>query len=94
VLPVAPNIVPALMVQATLSSTKGDHRRSVGILPGPRQQPPDPSWGSTLNSAQHVLVPAPRRAVVPGLTIFLVVLGFNLASDGLHDALDPRSERR
>jgi ABC-type dipeptide/oligopeptide/nickel transport system permease subunit len=47
-----------------------------------------------LNSAQHVLVPAPRLAVVPGLAIFLLVLMFNLAGDGLRDALDRRGERR
>ena len=54
------------------------------------QQPPDPSWGSMLNSAQRFLSQAPWLAVFPGLAIFLCVLSFNLVGDGLRDALDPR----
>jgi peptide/nickel transport system permease protein len=54
------------------------------------QQPPAPSWGSMLNSAQRFLTNAPRMALWPGLAIFLVVLSFNLVGDGLRDALDPR----
>jgi peptide/nickel transport system permease protein len=58
------------------------------------QQPPAPSWGSMLNSAQRFLENAPWLAVFPGAAIFLVVLAFNLVGDGLRDALDPRAERR
>ena len=54
------------------------------------QQPPAPSWGSMLNSAQRFLVNAPWMAVWPGLAIFLAVLSFNLLGDGLRDAFDPR----
>ena len=31
-----------------------------------------------------------KLAVVPGLSIFMLVLSFNLVGDGLRDALDPR----
>ena len=54
------------------------------------QQPPAPSWGSMLNSAQRFLTGAPWMAIWPGFAIFLVVLSFNLVGDGLRDALDPR----
>ena len=57
------------------------------------QQPPEPSWGSMLNSAQRFLSQAPWLAVFPGLAIFLCVLSFNLVGDGLRDALDPRGRR-
>jgi peptide/nickel transport system permease protein len=53
------------------------------------QQPPDPSRGSMLNSAQRFLSPTPWLAVFPGVAIFLCVLSFNLVGDGLRDALDP-----
>ena len=36
------------------------------------QQPPAPSWGSMLNSAQRFLTQAPWLAVFPGLAIFMV----------------------
>ena len=58
------------------------------------QQPPQPSWGSMLNSAQRFLTQAPWLAIYPGAAIFLVVLAFNLVGDGLRDALDPRADRR
>jgi len=54
------------------------------------QQPPAPSWGSMLNTAQRFLTQAPWMAVFPGVAIFLTVLAFNLLGDGLRDALDPK----
>ena len=57
-------------------------------------QPPAPSWGSMLNSAQRFLDNAPWLAIAPGAAIFVVVLAFNLMGDGLRDALDPRADRR
>ena len=54
------------------------------------QQPPDPSWGSMLNTAKNFMDNAPWMAIWPGLAIFILVLAFNLLGDGLRDALDPR----
>jgi len=54
------------------------------------QQPPAPSWGSMLNTAKNFIDNAPWMAIWPGLSIFLLVLSFNLLGDGLRDALDPR----
>jgi peptide/nickel transport system permease protein len=47
-----------------------------------------------LTGAQELLQVAPVLALWPGLLIFLTVMAFNFAGDGLQDALDPRSERR
>ena len=33
---------------------------------------------------------APHMMIFPGLTLMLVVFGFNIFGDGLRDALDPR----
>ena len=87
---VLPNIVPPVMVQATLAiATAIIAEASLSFL-GLGQQPPAPSWGSMLNSAQRFLTQAPWLAVFPGMAIFLAVLAFNLVGDGLRDALDPR----
>ncbi len=87
---VAPNIVPPILVQATLAiATAIIAEASLSFL-GLGQQPPAPSWGSMLNSAQRFLTQAPWLAVFPGLAIFVAVLAFNLVGDGLRDALDPR----
>ena len=87
---VLPNIVPPILVQGTLAiATAIIAEASLSFL-GLGQQPPDPSWGSMLNSAQRFLSQAPWLAIFPGLAIFLCVLSFNLVGDGLRDALDPR----
>lgn len=87
---ILPNIVPALMVQATLTIAAAIIAEASLSFLGLGQQPPAPSWGSMLNTAKNYLTQAPWMAVWPGLSIFLVVLSFNLLGDGLRDALDPR----
>ena len=87
---ILPNILPSLLVQATLSIAAAIIAEASLSFIGLGQQPPAPSWGSMLNAAQRFLVNAPWMAVWPGLAIFLTVLSFNLLGDGLRDALDPK----
>jgi peptide/nickel transport system permease protein len=87
---ILPNILPALLVQATLSIAAAIIAEAALSFLGLGQQPPAPSWGSMLNAAQRFLTSAPWMALWPGLAIFMVVLSFNLVGDGLRDALDPR----
>ncbi|MFH5924013.1 ABC transporter permease [Roseomonas xinghualingensis] len=91
---VLPNIVPPLLVQATLAIAEAIIAEASLSFLGLGQQPPNPSWGSMLNAAQRFLTQAPWMAIYPGLAIFLVVLAFNLFGDGLRDALDPRARGR
>jgi peptide/nickel transport system permease protein len=91
---VLPNALPPLLVQATLAIAEAIIAEASLSFLGLGQQPPHPSWGSMLNSAQRFIESAPWLAVFPGLAIFLVVLAFNLVGDGLRDALDPRSAPR
>ena len=87
---ILPNILPPVMVQATLAIASAIIAEASLSFLGLGQQPPAPSWGSMLNTAQRFLTQAPWMAVFPGLAIFLTVLAFNLFGDGLRDALDPR----
>lgn len=87
---VLPNILPPVLVQATLAIAMAIIAEASLSFLGLGQQPPDPSWGSMLNSAQRFLTQAPWLAIFPGAAIFLTVLAFNLVGDGLRDALDPR----
>ena len=88
---ILPNILPQLLVQATLTiATAIIAEASLSFL-GLGQQPPTPSWGSMLNAAQRFLTQAPWMAIFPGFAIFLTVLSFNLLGDGLRDALDPKA---
>ena len=87
---ILPNIVPPIIVQATLTvATAIIAEASLSFL-GLGQQAPAPSWGSMLNVAKNFLTQAPWMAMWPGVAIFCVVIGFNLLGDGLRDALDPR----
>lgn len=88
---ILPNILPQLMVQATLTIASAIIAEASMSFLGLGLQPPAPSWGSMLNSAQRFLGNAPWMALWPGLAIFMTVLSFNLLGDGLRDALDPRS---
>jgi peptide/nickel transport system permease protein len=88
---VLPNIVPPILVQATLAIAIAIVAEAGLSFLGLGQQPPDASWGSMLNSAQRFMTQAPWLALFPGLAVFFAVLAFNLMGDGLRDALDPRS---
>jgi peptide/nickel transport system permease protein len=70
---VLPNILPPLLVQATLAIAEAIIAEASLSFLGLGQQPPNPSWGSMLNTAQRFLGQAPWLAVYPGLAIFLVV---------------------
>ncbi|MGH8734243.1 MAG: ABC transporter permease [Burkholderiales bacterium] len=89
---ILPNILPALIVQATISiATAMIGEASLSFL-GLGQQPPAPSWGSMLNAAQRYLSQAPWMAIYPGLMICCIVMALNLLGDALRDALDPRHQ--
>jgi peptide/nickel transport system permease protein len=87
---VLPNVTAPLIVQATLAIAAAVIAEASLSFLGLGQQPPAPSWGSMLNTAKNYIDNAPWMAVWPGLSIFLLVLAFNLLGDGLRDALDPR----
>jgi peptide/nickel transport system permease protein len=53
-------------------------------------QPPTPSWGTMVADGRNNLLGAWWISTFPGLAIVVTVLSFNLAGDGLRDALDPR----
>jgi peptide/nickel transport system permease protein len=87
---VLPNITAPLIVQATLAIAAAVIAEASLSFLGLGQQPPAPSCGSMLNTAKNYVDNAPWMAIWPGLSIFLLVLAFNLVGDGLRDALDPR----
>jgi peptide/nickel transport system permease protein len=87
---VLPNIANTLIVQATIQFSLGILAEAGLAYVGLGAQPPMPSWGRMLAEAQTMIALAPHVAIVPGLTIVLMVLGLNLFGDGLRDQLDPR----
>lgn len=87
---ILPNAASPLVVQATLGVASAIlDAAALGFL-GLGAQPPTPEWGAMLSDSYSYLLTAFWAALAPGVAIAMVVLSFNLAGDGLHDALDPR----
>jgi peptide/nickel transport system permease protein len=91
---VLPNIASQIIAQASIQlglailTEAGLSFLGLGIAP------PAPSFGKMLADAQTYLGLAPFLAILPGLSIALAVLGFNLLGDGLRDLFDPRETGR
>jgi ABC-type dipeptide/oligopeptide/nickel transport system permease subunit len=86
---VLPNALAPVVIQATLGlGATLLTAAGLGFL-GLGVQQPTPEWGSMLGEGRSYIFSNPNLATFPGLAIFLTVLCFNLAGDGLRDALDP-----
>ncbi|GAA2146973.1 ABC transporter permease [Nocardioides koreensis] len=90
---VLPNATSAILVQATVAVPAAILGEAVLSFLGLGIQPPSPSLGTMLASAQQFAAKAPWAAVMPGLTIMLLALAFNVFGDALRDALDPKGNR-
>ncbi|MBO1331169.1 ABC transporter permease [Streptomyces sp. VRA16 Mangrove soil] len=91
---ILPNATSALTVQATVGIPAAIIGEALLSFLGLGVQPPEPSLGVMLSSAQSFLAPAPWMAVFPGLAVVAATLAFNLLGDGLRDVLDPRGATR
>lgn len=91
---ILPNVTNMLIVQGTIQFALGIQVEAALSFVGLGVQPPTPSLGRMLADAQTLVTLAPHLAIVPGVAIILIVLGLNLAGDGLRDQLDPRLRRQ
>ncbi len=88
---ILPNIVPALIVQATISLAFAILAEAALSFLGLGTQPPRASWGLMIQASRDYLDVAPWTALVPGAAVALTVLGLNMFGDVLRDVLDPRT---
>ncbi len=88
---ILPNSFVPIVVASTLGVANAMLSEAALSFLGLGIQPPTPSWGNMLNSAQslQVLINEPWVWIGPGLAIALTVLSINFLGDGLRDALDP-----
>lgn len=87
---VLPGIVAPLLVFASMNVGMMIVETAGLSFIGLGAQPPTADWGTMLADGRQFITVAAHVAAVPGLAIFLLVLGLNLVGDGLRDALDPR----
>lgn len=90
---ILPNTVSLIIVQATLTIAFSIITESGLSYLGFGVQPPTPSWGNLLATAQTYALRAPWLMIFPGLMIFITTLAVNHIGDGLRDAFDPFSVR-
>ncbi len=84
-----PNVLPLIIVLGSLATANtvlldaGLSYLGVGV------PPPAPSWGTMIAEGQPYFIVSPHLTVVPGLSIIVAVVGFNLLGQGLQEVLDP-----
>ncbi len=84
------NVVPTLLVLATLQLPVVIVLEAALSFLGLGIQPPTPSLGQMLGHSQEMVWRAWWLPTIPGVAITLLVLAFNLVGDRLRDVLDPR----
>jgi peptide/nickel transport system permease protein len=90
---ILPNVIPPVIVLATLGIA-GAILTAAGLsFIGVGAQPPSPEWGAMLSLGRQYLQRAWWVTVFPGLAIMLTVLSVNMVGDALRDALDPKLRR-
>ncbi|MBF8190636.1 ABC transporter permease [Nonomuraea sp. K274] len=90
---ILPNTTNTLLVQATVVVPTAILGEAALSFLGLGVQPPTPSWGVLLSTAQSHLEQAPWLSIFPGLAVMLAALSFNMVADGLRDVLDPKGTR-
>ena len=82
-----PNIVHHLIVVATLEMALAILLEAALSFLGLGVPPPLPSWGLMIAEAKDYMYFSPWVILVPGIALFVLVLGINLLGDGLRDRL-------
>ncbi|QXQ10988.1 ABC transporter permease [Paeniglutamicibacter sp. Y32M11] len=90
---VLPNITGMLLVQCSVTFALAVLAEAALSFLGLGTPPPVPSWGRMLQESQQYWGTFPLLTIVPGVSIAVAVLGFNLLGDGLRDKFDPKLGR-
>ncbi|MBB1624202.1 ABC transporter permease [Achromobacter sp. UMC71] len=86
---VLPNVVPQLIVIATLEAASAILLEASLSFLGLGVQPPLPSWGLMISEAKAYMFFSFWLIAIPGSALGLLIFAINLAGDGLHQLLTP-----
>ncbi|HEV8308035.1 MAG TPA: ABC transporter permease [Methylomirabilota bacterium] len=84
---ILPNAASPLLVQATVAAAYAILLEAALSFLGLSTRPPEPSWGSMLNTGRSFLYQAPWYGLFPGVMLTAAVLALNGLADGLQRAL-------
>lgn len=86
---VLPNVVPFLIVTATLEAASAILLEAALSFLGLGVQPPLPSWGLMIAEAKQYMFFSFWLIAIPGSCLALLIFAVNLLGDGLRDAISP-----
>lgn len=86
---ILPNVVaPVIVISAANFASAILVESGLSFL-GIGAQPPTPSWGNIIKEHySHIILGKQHLAILPGLAIMLLVLGFNIFGNVLRDIMD------
>jgi ABC-type dipeptide/oligopeptide/nickel transport system permease subunit len=90
---VLPNVIAPIIVYTTLIIPNNILFEAALSFLGVGVPPTTPSWGEMLSDAAGIFTAAWWMMLFPGLFLFITTFAFNLAGDGLRDALDPKTAK-
>jgi len=90
---ILPNVLPTILVLATVEVARAIIRESLLSFLGLGIQPPTPSWGMMLAEGRDYMLSEWWLAAFPGLAIFLSAMGINLLGDAMRDLVDPHMRK-
>jgi peptide/nickel transport system permease protein len=89
-----PNAIAPVLVSATIGIATAILTEAGLSFLGFGVPPPHATWGNILSDGKRFIFDAPWLTFIPGLTILVVVLSFNLFGEGLRDVLNPKLRER
>ncbi len=89
---ILPNLLNNLVVVATLEVGRAILLEAALSFLGMGVQPPTPSWGLMISEGKEFMLFDPYLITIPGVALFILVLGMNLLGDGLRDVTAPEGK--
>ena len=89
-----PNAIAPVLVSATIGIASAILTEAGLSFLGFGVPPPHATWGNILSDGKNFIFDAPWLTFIPGFSILVVVLAFNLFGEGLRDVLNPKLRER
>ncbi len=86
---IMPNLLNSIVIVATLEIGRAILLEAALSFLGMGVQPPTPSWGLMISEGKDFMLFEPYLVTIPGVALFILVLGMNLFGDGLRDVTSP-----
>ena len=87
---ILPNILPEILVMGSLWLANAIRTEASLAFVGLGVKPPTATWGGMIREGFENILDSYTLALVPSISILIVIFALNLLGDGLRDAIDPK----